>query len=227
MARVVQTEKVKRRKKKNTVLIVLLIIILAVGATFLCLKLFKKKPADRQRTEIKIIDTVSDYGYSLKENDTAYLKEEYENLKKIINAEDINTQDYAVQVAKMFVIDLYTLFNKVNKYDIGGVDYFHVDRKNMFEQKVMDRLYSTLNDNTYGDRKQALPEVTSVSLVEVDEIEYKVHEVQKCLLVKLQWKYATNMGYDDEGSVVVCDENSIRWSVVDFQPTLKPTYKNK
>lgn len=227
MARVVQTEKVKKKKKKNVVLIVLLVIILVAGGTFLCIKFFKRKPVERTRTEIKIIDSVADYGYSLKENDTAYLKEEYEKLKNILNSDEINTQDYAVQVAKMFVIDLYTLSTKMNKYDIGGVQYYHVDKKNMFEQKVMDTLYSTLIDNTYGDRKQALPEVSNVSLVEVDEIEYKVNEVQKCLLVKLKWNYATNMGYDDEGSAVVCDENSIRWSVVDFQPTLEPSYKNK
>lgn len=227
MARVVQTDKIKKKKRKNVVLIVIIVLILVVSSVLLCLKFFKKKPPERERSEIKIIDSMTDYGYSLKENDSAYYKQEYENLKNIVNASEIDMQEYATQVAKMFVIDLYTLSTKMNKYDIGGVSYYHADRKNMYEQKVMDRIYSTLEDNTYGDRKQSLPEVSSVSVLEVSDIKYKVHDVQDCLLVKLTWNYVTNMGYDNEGSVVVCDENSVRWSVVDFQPTLKPEYKQK
>lgn len=226
MARVVQTENVKKKKReKNFVLILLLLIIVIAGGVFLYLKFFKKKPVERERTENKIIDSMTDYGYSLRENDSDYYKEEYENLKNIINAEDFNYQDYASQVAKMFIIDLYTLSTKMNKYDVGGVNYFHSDKKNMFEQKVMDTLYLTLRDNTYGDRKQALPEVKSVSISEVSDIEYKVNEIQDCFLIKLNWSYVNNMGYDDEGSAVVCKENTVKWSVVDFQPTLKPTYK--
>ena len=226
MARVVQTEKVKKKKKKqNFIFILFLIAIVIAGAVFAYFKFFKKKEVERERTEIVIIDSMTDYGYSLKENDTDYYKTEYENLKNILNADEINYQDYATQVAKMFVIDLYTLSTKMNKYDVGGASFFHEGQKNMFEQKVMDTLYSTLKDNTYGDRKQSLPEVTNVSVEDVSDIQYEVNEKQDCLLVKLKWDYRTNMGYDDEGSFVVCDENSVRWSVVDYQPTLKPTYK--
>ena len=37
--------------------------------------------------------------------------------------------------------------------------------------------------------------------------------------------YVDDLGYDTEASVVVCKEDGVRWSVVDFQPTLTPEYE--
>ena len=98
----------------------------------------------------------------------------------------------------------------------------------MFENKVMDTLYSNLLDNTYGDRKQALPEVKSVEIVSTEETKYKIGEEEKsAFLVKLKWTYVKDMGYDDEGSVVLCKEDGVRVSVVDFQPTLETEYEEE
>ena len=67
-----------------------------------------------------------------------------------------------------------SLKNKVNKYDIGGNEYFYEDKKTMFEQKVIDTLYNSLLDNTYGDRKQELPEVSDVQVLSNLESTYKI-----------------------------------------------------
>lgn len=227
MARVVQTEKVKKKKIKTKAIIILLIIVLVGVGAFVLIKSLKKKEPERIRKEVVILDSMNDYGYSLSDSDSAYYKTEYENLKKIVNEDNFDVKEYATQVSKMFIIDLYTLSTKMNKYDIGGGDYFHKDQRNMFEQKVIDTLYSTLQDNTYGDRKQELPQVKDISVSSVEGITYKVVNKQECYLVKLTWEYEKNLGYDDEASVVVCEESGPRWSVVDFQPTLKPTYKEK
>jgi len=91
----------------------------------------------------------------------------------------------------------------------------------------MDTIYSSVADNTYGDRKQDLPEVKSVETVSTEEQEYKINdESNTCYLVKLKIDYTKKLGYDDEASVVVCKENDIRWSVVDIQPTLNPKYSD-
>ena len=34
------------------------------------------------------------------------------------------------------------------------------------------------------------------------------------------WTYENDMGYDNEGSVVVAKEDGNRWSIVEYQPKL-------
>lgn len=184
------------------------------------------KPVEKKVVNVKVLDSLDEYGYSLSDKDSKYFKKEYEELKKILNEDKVDEKAYATQVAKLFTIDLYTLSTKINKYDVGGFEYYYDTKKDMFEQKVIDTLYSTLLDDTYGDRKQVLPEVTSVTVVSSEEIKYKLGDSEvNGYLVKLEMTYDSDMGYDNEASVVVCKENGIRWSVVDFQPTLKPKYE--
>ena len=176
--------------------------------------------------ETKVLDSLDDYGYSLSDKDSDAFKDEYNILKDILNEKKIDEEKYAEQVARMFVMDLYTISTKVNKLDIGGSEYYYLDKVSMFENKVMDTLYSNLLDNTYGDRKQALPEVKSVEIVSTEETKYKIGEEEKsAFLVKLKWTYVKDMGYDAEGSVILCKEDGVRVSVVDFQPTLEPEYE--
>ena len=113
--------------------------------------------------------------------------------------------------------------NKVNKYDIGGNEYFHEGQRTMFEQKVIDTLYSSLLDNTYGDRKQELPEVSEVEILSNTESTYKLDNNEvKAHVITLNISYVTDMGYDKEATVTVCQEgDTVRWSVVDFQPKIK------
>ena len=171
---------------------------------------------------------LDEYGYSLSDKDSDLMKDEYNILKDLLNSDSFSREEYAKQVAKIFVIDLYTISTKVNKLDIGGSEYYYLDKVSMFENKVMDTLYSNLLDNTYGDRKQALPEVKSVEIVSTEETKYKIGEEEKsAFLVKLKWTYVKDMGYDDEGSVVLCKEDGVRVSVVDFQPTLETEYEEE
>lgn len=225
MARKVKTEQDKAKKKKRILIIAIIVVLIAIVAVGLGL-LFNKKEEPKSAVEVKELDKLGDYDYKLTDRDSKYFKSEFEELKKIVNAKEVDEEKYVTQVARMFVIDLYTLSTKVNKYDIGGLEYYHDTKKNMFEQKVMDTLYSTLLDDTYGDRKQTLPEIKSVETVSTEKTKYKLGEKEvDGYLVKLKMTYVSDMGYDTEASVVVCKENGIRWGVVDFQPTLKPKYK--
>lgn len=223
MARVVVTGKVKRKRTIRNILLILAIIVVLAIITLVVYNAFFKKEV-KTKVEIKILDSLDDYGYTLSDNDTQLFKTEFENMKKNINSDNFSDEEYMKSISKLFVIDLYTLNNKVNKYDIGGLEYFYSDKKSMFETKVMDTLYSTLIDNTYGDRKQQLPEVSGVEVASLEGVTYKLGETKnECNLVKLNWTYVKDMGYDNKGSIVLCKEG-IRWSVVDFQPTLTPKY---
>lgn len=222
MARKIKTEKNKKKSKKRVFIFLSLfvIILLAVGCWFLFFREDSKNVV-----EVKELDNLVDYGYVLTDRDTKYYKKEFEELKKILNQDEVDEEKYVTQVVKMFTIDLYTISTKVNKYDVGGVEFYYNDKKEMFEQKVMDTIYSTLLDDTYGDRKQELPEVSNVEIASVEQTTYLLGENEvEGYLVKVKISYSKNMGYDTEASLVVCKEEGIRWGIVDFQPTLNPKY---
>lgn len=228
MARKVKTEKTKKRKF-GAVILYILVVLLAVGVLggtgYFVYKSLAKDEPKKKVVENVVLDSLDEYGYSLSDNDTDLFKGEYNILKDILNADEINEKDFATQVAKLFVIDLYTMTTKANKLDVGGSEYFYITKVSMFEKKAMDTLYANLLDNTYGDRKQELPEVNGVEVVSTEPMKYSVDgNVKDGYLVKLKWTYAVDMGYDTQGSVVLCKEDGIRMSVVDYQPTFSPKY---
>jgi len=224
-------DKVKKEKKPGKgkkILIALLIIILIAGAGFGVYKIFFDKDGKKSVVEVKVLDSLDDYGYTLSDKDTELFKDEYNILKDLLNEKEIDDEKYATQVAKLFVIDLYTINTKVNKLDIGGSEYYYLDKVTMFEKKVMDTLYYHLEDNTYGDREQELPEVKKIEVLSIEETEYKIGEKEEdAYLVQVEWEYVEDMGYDTEASIVLCKENGVRISVVDFQPTLEPEYEEE
>ena len=222
MARVVKTEQQKKKSKIKTVLIVLAVILVIVGGGFAVYKLVFDKE-EKVKQEIKEIDNLKDYGYTLTDNDSKYFKSEFEELKKIINGKEIDEETYVTQVAKMYAIDLYSLNNNVNKYDIGGLEYYHVNKKDMYELKVMDTLYSIVLDNTFGDRKQELPEISGVEVLNVKESTYKLGDKKvDSYEVQLTLTYVKDMGYDKNVTVTLVKENdSNRWSVVESIVTKK------
>ena len=229
MARKVKTEKQKKRKIGRVILnifIVLLAIGILGGTGYFVFKyLSKDNESKKEAVEIVVLDSLDEYGYNLSDTDTDLFKDEYNILKDILNEEKIKEDEFAKQVAKLFVIDLYTMSTKANKLDIGGSEYYYLSKVSMFEKKVMDTLYSNLLDNTYGDRKQELPEVNGVEVVSVDPMKYSLDgNVKDGYLVKLKWTYKVDMGYDSQGSIVLCKEDGIRISVVDYQPTFSPKY---
>lgn len=226
MARIIKTEKEKKKSKVKVLLISLVVVVLLVGGGFALWK-FVFNADDKVKQEMKEIDKLENYGYVLMDTDTKYFKSEFANLKEIVKSDNVDSKSYSTQVAKMFVIDLYTINTKVNKYDIGGTEYYHVDKKEMFEQKVMDTLYSSLLDNTFGDRKQELPEVSGVEVVSTKEGTFTLNDKKvDSYEVVLTISYVKDLGYDKKVSVVVVQENDTnRWSVVESKPVT--TEKNK
>lgn len=220
MARIIKTEQQKQKSKIKKVLTILLIVILIAGG-IVAVWNFVFKDDNKEAQSIKELAKLEEYGYTLTDLDSKYFKSEFEVLEKILEAESIDEKEYVTQVAKMFVIDLYSLNTKVNKYDIGGGEYYHYAKKAMYEQKVMDTLYSTLLDNTFGDRKQELPEVKNVEVKNVEEDTYEIDKAKyDSYVVDLEITYVKSMGYDEKvTATLIKEDNSKRWSVVDIAPT--------
>lgn len=224
MARKIETEQSKAKKKKRRIIITVIVVIVLIVCGFLIYKSFFKETKNNP-VEVKLLDQNVDYGYSLSDRDSDLYKEEYNVLKDLLKEKTVDTEKYVNQVAKLFVIDLYSLSTKLNMYDVGGSEYYYADKKDMFDKKVMDTIYSTIEDDTYGDRKQELPLVSSINIESTESTTYKLGDkAVDAYSVKLKWTYEKDMGYDDEGTVVIAKEDGLRWSVVDFQPTLNPKY---
>ena len=224
MARKIKTKKEKKKIRKK-IFIAIIVLLLVVSAIVLVVINFNKGES-KNVVQVNILKQDDNYGYTLTDKDSEYFKSEFDKLIEIIQANPIDEESYATQVARMFTIDLYTMSTKINKYDVGGSEYYYSNKKDMFEQKVIDSLYSSLSDDTYGDRAQTLPEVTNIETVSTEKTTYKLDNKNvDGYLVKLNLTYKDDLGYDKVASVVVCKEEGIRWSVVDFQPTLKPKYE--
>jgi len=97
---------------------------------------------------------------------------------------------------------LFTINNKISKYDVGGIEYIHPDYVDGYKLNVEQTLYLTLENNVDGKRIQELPEVKSVNVIEVKEDKYILNEEEKdAIVVNLEWTYIEDYGYDTSANV--------------------------
>ena len=205
-------KKLKKQKRKDWLKGILLIIVLFAIAG---LVLYGYGYIMRNKNEVvnstKVADTIEKYGYTLNDNVTEYYKKEFDELKKIDNDKDV-----ATQVAKLFVIDLYSINYKINKYEITSMQYFYSDKREMHRQKVLDTIYKYVEDNSYDDRNQELPEVKEVIVKEEKEDKYKMGEEKKdAYVVTLGISYVKDMGYDKLAEVTLVKDGN-NFSVVSY-----------
>ena len=201
-------------KKKKIALIIIgvvLVILVTVLVCFFVNKNNKHKPEDIVNVT-EVSDRIDKYGYSLNKNVTDYYKDEFNKLKNLSNEEEI-----AKQVAKLFVIDLFSMDYKINKYEVTSAQYFYSDKRDMHRNKVMDNLYNLMEDNSYGDRKQKLPEVTNVEVSDVKKDNYSLGDKKvDSYVVNLTISYKENLGYDTKGEVILVKDND-NISVVSYK----------
>lgn len=196
----------KRYKIWLTIIVILLIFTIGIGV----LKLFIGSDNNKKPQNVtSVITSIDEFGYTLDDRDTDYMKTEFKKLEEVISQEEINYEEYAKAIAKLFVIDFYTLNNKINKYDVGSLEYILSDKKDMFKNKVMDTIYGDIIDNTYKDRVQDLPEVTAVEIInyEVTEITLNKNKVESYKLT-MKYTYKKDLGYDKEGTIYLVKNNN-------------------
>lgn len=208
----------KRYKIWLTIIVILLIFTIGIGV----LKLFIGSDNNKKPQNVtSIITSIDEFGYTLDDRDTDYMKTEFKKLEEVISQEEINYEEYAKAIAKLFVIDFYTLNNKINKYDVGSLEYILSDKKDMFKNKAMDTIYGDIIDNTYKDRVQDLPEVTAVEIInyEVTEITLNKNKVESYKLT-MKYTYKKDLGYDKEGTLNLVKNNN-KLEVALYNPKIK------
>ncbi len=190
--------KKKRLKYKVPLLIILVLIILVV--ILLIFKPFKKE----EPSIVKVVDTIDNFNYTLDERDTKLLKKTYQELKKELSSSDIDYENYAKILAELFVIDLFTLDNKINKYDVGSLEYVYPDSLENFKLNVEDTIYKEIENDKDGKRKQTLPIVKSVESKDVKKDTFQIGETAlESYVVNLTWDYEKDLGYDTKATITL------------------------
>lgn len=207
----------KKYKIGMTLIGILILLVSTIGIS----KVFFKKEEVKPKVETKVISNIEKYGYTLDDRDTKYMKEIFKELENILNTEEVNEEEYAKTISKLFIIDFYTLSNKINKYDVGSLEYILNDKQEMFKNKAMDTIYSDIYDNTYKDRVQELPEVTSVEIIDIKEEEFELNKDKvNSYKVTLEFKYKKDLGYDKEGTINLVKSNN-KLEVALYNPKIK------
>ena len=149
------------------------------------------------------------------------MKETFKELETILEESEIDDHDYASVLAKLFVIDFYTLNNKINKYDVGSLEYILSSKVDSFRLKAMDTIYRDILDNTYRDRVQDLPEITNVQVLDVVDTTFTLNEEEvQAIQVTMNYEYKEDLGYDTEGTIYFV-KNANKLEVVSYTPEIE------
>ena len=186
-----------RRKKKRVVSFFKLIVtILIVGIVVYIVN--SKYPFEKDHK----VDDIKGYHYSIENRDSQLMKDNFASLKEVLLSKEIDYEKYAEYLSKLFVIDLYTMNNKNNKYDVGGAEYVYPESVNSYKLKVQDTLYKYL-ENKDG-RKQKLPVVSSVTIENIEETTYEYQENEyDAYEVVISWDYEKDYGYDTKATIIL------------------------
>ena len=209
----------RRRYKVGLIVIsVLLVGVIALGV----FKIFHS--SEEKKTDVNVtsvISNIADYGYTLDDRDSNYMKEVFHELEDILNVPEVDYHAYAEALAKLFVIDFYTLNNKVNKYDVGSLEYILSSRVDTFRQKAQDTIYRDILDNTYRDRVQDLPEITNVTILNIEDTTYTLNEDEvSAIKVEMTYEYKEDLGYDTEGTIYFV-RDAQKLEVASYTPSIE------
>lgn len=202
----------KGKKIALIVLSLILVILIIMVGYKLCVKyLFADSENEVKTTEKKVIE-LDNYDYYLHGNATPYEHELAEELKQVLSSEEINWEDYAKVLTKMFVSDLFTLENKNGSGDITSSQYVYADYQAMFKTKVKDTIYASIEIDLDGTRNQTLPSVTNVEVTSVTNGEFTYNgEVldSNAYYVSVSIGYAQDLGYPTSYEVVLVKNNDL------------------
>ena len=186
--------KLKKKVKRRILIIVVLLLVSSLGFV-----LYKKYSNPKEEVkETKIVNEIKKYGYKLKETKPSKYKEMFKELKKILEADEVDEEAYAKKISEMFIYDFYSLKDKTAKTDIGGVDFVYPEILENFLENAQDTYYKYIENNIYNDRKQSLPVVTNIEVVQAEqkEFEYKNTKDEKAYYVTMKWDY-TDEAFSD------------------------------
>lgn len=206
--------KLKKGVKRFLIVLLIVLILAAVILWFV----FGRGEKKQEPQTATVVETLDDYGYSLRSDATSLQKSLFEELKKVLNQEPINEEEYAKIVARSFIADFYTLDNKVTNNDVGGAQYFYSAVRDNFILSAQDSIYKYVESDLYGDREQELPIVTAVEVTSITSTTYTLGEVtdDKAYQVEATITYQKDLGYDSSRKLIIMHDENDHLSIVEI-----------
>ena len=194
--------------KKFILIILFMILIYSVGGIYYIEYVYK----DNNEPVVKNLVEIEGYPYSLKSNACKLYKDEFNILKDKLENK-YNEEEYIKSISKLYIIDLYSLKNKLNKYDIN-VDFIYPDIVSNYRLNIENTLYKYLENNSDGNRNQELPVVSNVIIDEILDEKYSLNkENVPCKKVKVTIEYENDLGYDKSGTITLVKQDKYYYIV--------------
>lgn len=178
----------------------LLLVISMVVYVFLILLPNKK-------TNMSPDDTIK-FGYTSYKRDTKLYKDTFDSLGKVLDKEPIDYEEYAKYLSELFIIDFYTLDNKNDKNDIGGIQFIYDDLKDNFILNASDTVYKYIKNITSSKNRQ-LPVVSKINVSDISENTYKIENTEySSYIVTLDWSYEKDYGYETSTKITLIKKDN-------------------
>lgn len=194
--------------KKFILIILFMILIYSVGGIYYIEYVYK----DNNEPVVKNLVEIEGYPYSLKSNASKLYIDEFNILKDNLE-NNYNEEEYIKSISKLYIIDLYSLKNKLNKYDIN-VDFIYPDIVSNYRLNIENTLYKYLENNSDGNRNQELPVVSNVIIDEILDEKYSLNkENVPCKKVNVTIEYENDLGYDKSGTITLVKQDKYYYIV--------------
>jgi hypothetical protein len=199
--------KKKRRLKIGPVIFLFLIVIFGVFI-YCILDIYNSLKSNTE--EIKIVNTIDNYNYSLNESDPAYVSELFYKLKDVLEDTDIDEEEYATLVSQIFLADFYTLNSAISRNDIGGVQYVLESYQDTFTKKAKDTVYKYVESNIYGNRTQDLPIVKNVKVTDISKKTYESSNIEDsdAYYITCEIEYKEDLDYQTYANLILVHNNN-------------------
>ena len=143
----------------------------------------------------------------------------FKELEDILRKDTVSDEEYVKKAAEMFVYDFYSLEDKTAKTDVGGVNFVLPEALPNFLANAEDTYYKYVESNLYGERKQILPIVDTVTLVSTTPTEY-VYNTKKYTAyeIKTTWTYTdTKFSNYQSSATLIFVKDGIKFYLAELQ----------
>lgn len=184
---------INKIKKIIRIIMLVVVALIAIYAIFVAIPSKKNKDEGVENINNK---------YILYKRDSSLYKENFEKLRTILETSPVDNKEYAETIVKLFVIDFYTLDNKNDNTDIGGLQYVHSNLKDNLVLNASSTMYK------YIKTTKELPKVKSITSVDSRETTYKINDKDySAYAITINWEYDKDLGYEKQGTFIVVNDN--------------------
>lgn len=189
-------EKINEINKIKKIIRIIMLVVVALIAIY---AIFVAIPSKKNKDEG--IENINNK-YILYKRDSSLYKENFEKLRTILDTSPVDNKEYAETIVKLFVIDFYTLDNKDENTDIGGLQYVHSNLKDNLVLNASSTMYK------YIKTTKELPKVKSITSIDTKETTYKISDKDySAYAITINWEYDKDLGYEKQGTFIVVNDN--------------------